>query len=145
MALNEALNPTGPGFKRGQDRVIGILRAASHRETESHGPDRRIAFRTTRHLIEGAQRSGLTDTAIAEALGVKRDTIRSRSGVDGIIDPAIFVELASITHSDIEQWREDRHLELIGPDRGGLVGYRASELLSAVVRDALLADPASRY
>lgn len=141
MALNDAPDLAALDSSRGQELVIEVLRAAARHEAESHGPARRAAFRTTRYLIEGATLAGLPAPAIAEALGVKPGTLRTRRGVDGLIEPALFAELAGIAEEDIERWRRSAQIELIGPDPSGMIGYRASELLAARIRDALLTGP----
>ncbi|MBF4514136.1 hypothetical protein ITJ66_16745 [Plantibacter sp. VKM Ac-2885] len=135
-----------PSLVTAEQRVIvELLQRAALAETQSQGPDLRVAFRITRYLIEGAIRSGLASAVIADALGVKPDTVRSRRGIDGLLGAEVFARLADITEGDIERWRAAGQIERLGPDLGGTIGYRASSLIAARMNLAASQNPQASH
>ncbi|MBF4570862.1 hypothetical protein ITJ57_19005 [Plantibacter sp. VKM Ac-2880] len=141
MTLHDTPDLTTLDSTLARELVIDVLRAAGRHEEQSHGAARRVAFRTTRYLIEGATRAGLPANAIADALDVKPGTLRTRLGVDGLVEPSLFAKFAHVTVRELELWRTSGQIELAGPDPGGVIGYHASELIAALVRYSLLTKP----
>ncbi|MGJ4846606.1 hypothetical protein [Leifsonia sp. Le1] len=113
--------------------LLAVLCASSAAETTAEGSARRAAYRVTRHLLGGANRLGLAADQIAAALGVRTDTVRTRSTEDGLVTAKEFAARAPITESTIATWQAHGWVNLDGPDTGGNIGYRASHLLDALL------------
>jgi len=121
-------------------RVLAVLRAAVAAETIAEGSARRIAYRTSRHLFGGAIQLGISTMIIADAVGVRPDTIRSRSNLDGLVDGPHFTALSGLPETQVGKWEEAGLIHLEGPDPAGIYGYRASTLLRAHTADDELND-----
>ncbi|MEN0084685.1 MAG: hypothetical protein AAGC66_07945 [Leifsonia sp.] len=115
----------------GRGRILEVLLAAVAAEADARGSERRVAYRTSRHLFGGALRLGITATEIADVLGVRPHSVRARSNVDGLVDGNHFATLARIPHRELTEWQRTGLIRLEGPDNGGMHGYRASALLRA--------------
>ncbi|MGJ4845266.1 hypothetical protein [Leifsonia sp. Le1] len=111
--------------------IVELLHAAATAENLAQGPGRRVAYRTTRHLLGGAVQLGHTNAAIAASLGASSNSIRLRSTVDGLITAEDFAAVAGIPEAHILRWDQAGFIRQEGPDIGGTCGYRASALLAA--------------
>lgn len=119
-----------PSAHPSQETLIHVLQAAAAAELAATGSARRRAYRTTRHLLAGAVRLGLSRRAIAAVLGVHVDTIRSRSLNDGLVTAPDFAALTGVPEGRIIGWEETGRIRQEGPDPAGSFGYRASALLA---------------
>jgi hypothetical protein len=116
-------------------RILQVIQAAHLAETDARGPERRPAFRVTRYVLGGAARLGISPALVGAVLGVRADTVRTRMGVDGLIDAGTFAALAGVTETDIGDWERNGLIHWDRSDHGGVHGYRASELLRALTTD----------
>jgi hypothetical protein len=87
-----------------QQLVVEVIRTAARLEAEASGSGRRAAFRSSRYLLAGATAVGISTGVLADALGVKADTVRTRAGHDGPISAAEFAALSGIPIGRIHSW-----------------------------------------
>ncbi|WP_295839911.1 hypothetical protein [uncultured Microbacterium sp.] len=115
--------------------VGAVLLAAAQDSVTARGARRREAFRTARFLLAGCRLLGQPRSSIAELLGVRMDTISSRSSVEGDIHVGTFARLAGVDVAVVEEWRHRGDLPAPTFDLSGRVVYPAADLLAALIRN----------
>ncbi|WP_420367198.1 hypothetical protein [Curtobacterium sp. L1-20] len=116
--------------------IATVLLAARAAENSASGPDRRDAFRTTRHLLGGCRVAGIPLEDLAALFQVRADTIRNRAYVDGLVPAATFVDLARVSLDDLTGWQRDGLLPAASTDPGYRTSYPASALITALITNA---------
>lgn len=78
--------PTTVALTPGVERALSaLLQRARRAEDETSGPNRRRAFRNTRHLLGGMRALGIPTHVLADALDVTVQSARARARTDGPI------------------------------------------------------------
>ena len=115
--------------------VRAVLLAATRESATARGGQRRAAVRAARFLPAGCRGLGRGRSAVAELLGVRIDTISSRSSVEGDIHVGTFARLAGVDVAVVEEWRHRGDLPAPTSDLSGRVVYPAADLLAALIRN----------
>lgn len=114
--------------------VRAVLLAAARESATARGAQRREAFRTARFLLAACRLLGQPRSSIAELLGVRIETVSSRSSVEGGIHVGTFARLAGVDVAEVEGWRQRGDLPAPALDLSGRVSYPAADLLAALIR-----------
>jgi hypothetical protein len=93
-------------------------------------------FRNTRHLLGAAIELGVSPRVIANELGVRIDTVRTRAGNHGAISQTDFATLAGLSSAHVQSWA-------LPPARGAEdeEANTATDLLRALVLGAVTLHP----
>ncbi|WP_295844079.1 hypothetical protein [uncultured Microbacterium sp.] len=115
--------------------VRAVLLAAAQDSATARGARRREAFRTARFLLAGSRHLGQPRSSIAELLGVRIETISSRSSVEGDIPVETFARLSGLDVAELGDWRRRGELPAPIVELSGRVAYPAADLLAALIRN----------
>ena len=119
MALETAL----PG------RVARLLRQAQAAELVAAGPERRIAWRTTRQVLGAVLEAGYSTAAVAQCLSITAGEVRARATADGWLAEATILTLAELTPAAILDWHQRGDLPLRRHGPGDQLHYPAIDLV----------------
>ena len=110
-------------------RLAQLLRQAQAAESVAAGPERRIAWRTTRQVLGAVLEAGYPTAAVADCLGISAGEVRARATADGWLAEATIVELAELTSAAILAWHQRGDLPVRRRGPGDQLHYPAIDLV----------------
>jgi hypothetical protein len=113
-------------------RIVTLLRSSQAAELAAAGPQRRVAWRTTRQLLGAVIEAGYPASVVARCLNISAGEVRARATADGWLAVSTIAELTGFSADVFADWHETGLMPTCRLGPGEEPHYPAVELIDVL-------------